>query len=255
MKIKMREMTSTICGDIPCRMRGIIPTTDEKYLFIEILAATRPKIQDTNLTKEEYSIKYPYEKYLWVTDCYRVDVPEDYFNAYSEEFKKYDRKPFSNIPYTHNEVLKFLQGFNKDIEEFEVTPENYISEYCEEHGFFQLYDDRLQHSYTPLKIKWFDLGDDGKTQFNCLYTYYSSNGNKYSKVLHAEENTNDLFIKYGVDTLRALFDEFIKQEILDSHNQRYIEVLELTINNLFEKYGQTNLQKATEIDELYDLDY
>ena len=88
--MKMIKMGMDIDETRNHRIRGIVPTDDGKFIFVEILEGNRPKINYTNYSKKEYKEKYPYEEYIWIDGCFRVDVPEDKFKNYSPEFRKYD---------------------------------------------------------------------------------------------------------------------------------------------------------------------
>ena len=59
MKIKMVKMGSDYTTPINCRLRGIVVTSDNKHLSVEIGCAYSPDIRHTSLTQKEYNIKYP----------------------------------------------------------------------------------------------------------------------------------------------------------------------------------------------------
>ncbi len=71
MKIKFVKMGMDIDKTRNHRIRGIVPTDDGKYLFIEILQGRRVKRQYTSLSKKEYEEKYPYEEYINIDFCFR----------------------------------------------------------------------------------------------------------------------------------------------------------------------------------------
>ena len=82
MKIKFVKMGMDIDKTRNHRIRGIVPTEDNKYLFVEILQGRRVKRQYTSLSQKEYREKYPYEEYINIDFCFRVDVPEDYYKNF-----------------------------------------------------------------------------------------------------------------------------------------------------------------------------
>ena len=210
MKIKMVKMGMDIDETRNHRIRGIVPTEDGKYLFLEILEGNRPNIRYTNLSRSEYSLKYPYEEYIWIDGCFRVDVPEDYYKNYTAEFGKYDRKSFTNLKHTKENIVKILQEFNKNIDDIELVDDYYIDKFCEEKGFYRLYDNRLKHSYSPKIVFWSDLKKDGKTQLDCIYTCYSADGSvEYSEEQRRYISINEMIQEYGIDMTKILIDEYI----------------------------------------------
>ena len=44
-------------------------------------------------------------------------------------------------------VIKFLRKLNNVIDGIELVNGYYLDKYCEENGFYELYDDRLKHNY------------------------------------------------------------------------------------------------------------
>ena len=129
MKIKMVKMGHDIDEITNHRIRGIVPTNDGKFLFIEIILGTKPNIKHTNLTPNEYIKQYPHEKHIWLSACFRVDIPTDYRYSYSPEFKEYHDKHFYNMAYTKANVIKVLQIFNPKIEDIELTDNYYIDKF------------------------------------------------------------------------------------------------------------------------------
>lgn len=210
MKVKMVKMGMDIDETRNHRIRGIVPTEDGKYLFVEILEGNRPNIRYTNLSPSEYSLKYPYEEYVWVDSCFRVDIPKDYYENYTEEFKDYDRNSFPKLQHTKENIIKLLQEFNKNIDDIELVDDYYIDKFCEEKGFFKLYDNRLKHSYHPKIVFWSDLEKDGKTQLDCIYTCYSADGSvEYSEEQRRYISINEMIQEYGIDMTKILIDEYI----------------------------------------------
>lgn len=94
MKIKMVKMGSDYTTPINCRLRGIVVTSDNKHLSVEIGCAYSPDIRHTSLTQKEYNIKYPNPQYVSIDSCYRVDIPEDRYKNSTKEYSKYIRANF-----------------------------------------------------------------------------------------------------------------------------------------------------------------
>ena len=156
MKVKMVKMGSDYTTPINCRMRGIVVTSDNKHLFVEIGHAYSPNIKHTSLSQKEYDLKYPNAQYVSVDFCFRVDIPEDYYKNTTKEYNKYIRENFFEIPYTEKGIIEFLRKLNNNIDGIELVDDYYIDKYCEENGFYELYDDRLKHKYEILSIKYLD---------------------------------------------------------------------------------------------------
>ena len=156
MKIKMVKMGSDYTTPINCRLRGIVVTPDNKHLFVEVGCAYSPDIRHTSLTQKEYNLKYPNPQYVSVDFCFRVDIPEDRYKNSTKEYRKYTRENFFEIPYTEKGIIKFLRKLNNEIDGIELVNGYYLDKYCEENGFYELYDDRLKHNYEILSIKYLD---------------------------------------------------------------------------------------------------
>lgn len=249
MKIKMEEMGMKIDGNISHRMRGIIPTKDGKYLFIEISQGNRPDIQYTSLSKDNYKLRYPNENYIWVGCCFRVDIPYDYRNKYSPEFEEYDRQPFYELVYSKENIIKLFKELNNDIEDVELVEGNYIDKFCEEKGFFELYDERLKHSYKPIEIRWISSLDDGKTLVKSLYTCYSANGTKYSTEKEISTTMKELIKENGKEVMQNLLNDYLAKKCSEINDpeleQRYSKEQE----RLFRKSVN-----ELELDEYSDID-
>lgn len=248
MKIKMVKMGMDIDETRNHRIRGIIPTEDEKYLFIEILQGTRPDRRYTNLSQKEYQQKYPNEEYIWIDGCFRVDIPEDYRKNYTSEFKKYDRKSFPKLKHTKENIVKLLQQFNKNIEDIELTDEYYLDKFCEERGFFRLYDDRLKHSYEPLQIIWSDLQKGGRTDIKFLYICYASNGTEYKEEIKEKKLTDELIKEYGKEKIQSLVEKYIDEKCQKVSNPEFREDYMKSKKELFD-------ETQNELDETLDIDY
>ena len=66
MKIKMIKMGMDIDETRNHRIRGIVPTSDGKYLFIEIMQGSRPDRKYTSCSPKEYEKKYPNPEYIFL---------------------------------------------------------------------------------------------------------------------------------------------------------------------------------------------
>lgn len=210
--IKLVKMGCDIDEENNHRVRGIIPTEGGKQVFIEVLDGHRFDRSYLNISKEEYFKKYPYENYLWCDFCFRVDIPQDYYDNYSSDIKKLSKSSYYDIEYNKKGIISFLQQLNKNITDIELVDKNYIDDYCSEHGFYRLYDDRLEHSYEPLKINY---KSDKEVQFDMLYK--CTNYNHTVDYEEIEKNTfknykmNELYDKFGKEKIDSLFSEYDKK--------------------------------------------
>lgn len=248
MKIKMVKMGMDIDETRNHRIRGIVPTDDGKYLFVEILQGSRPKRNNTSLSKNEYEKTYPYEEYIWIDGCFRVDIPEDNFKNYTKEYSKYDRHVFHDYQHTKENIVKILQQFNKNIEDIELTDDYYLDKYCDEKGFYRLYDDRLKHTYKPLEIEWSDLLKNGKCKVKFLYTCYSASGQKYEEEMTRDKNFQDLLNEYGKETMSDLITKYIAEEYKLIKNPEVRQYIEKSKSKMFE-------ENCIEKEETIDMDY
>lgn len=260
MKIKMVKMGSDIDETRNYRIRGIVPTSDEKYLFIEIMLGHRPDIKYTNLSNSEYKKEYPHEEYVWISSCFRVDIPKDYRYSSSPEFSEYNYKHFHELAHTKSNIVKVLQIFNTDIEDIELTDDYYLDKYCEEKGFFEMYDKRLKHITEPTEIIVFPFRKESKARVKMQYTCYASNGTKCSDELQEFITVEDLVKQYGKNKIQELAYSFIERRCSNiedlQEREKYRKNKQEAFCEVIKEIEQTNnLQKAAEIDELYDLDY
>ena len=209
MKVKLVKMGMDIDGTRNHRVRGIVKTKDNEYLFIEILEGNRPKISYTSLSQKEYEETYPYEEYIWIDGCFRVDIPEDYFKNYTKKYAEFRDKSFKDIPHSKEGIIKVLQMLNPEIDDIELTNEHYIENFCNEHRFYRLYDNRLEHTLEPIKLLFYsETNYIAKVQL--LYTCYSADKkHKFEEYQTIETKINVDFInKYGIDTTNILIEEY-----------------------------------------------
>lgn len=230
----MIKMGSDYTTPINCRMRGIVVTEDNKHLLIEIGCAYSPNIKNTSLSQKEYNLKYPNPEYVSVDFCFRVDIPEDFYNNRSKEYSKYTRENLFEIPYTKEGIIQFLKKLNNKIEDIELVDEYYIDDYCEKNGFFELYDDRLKHNNKMLEIKKLSpiLNDDSLIEYQ--YTCYAVDGTEFSEIRKEKDNIKNIVKKYGLENVKPLALEYIDKmckiftsiELKEKFNQLVIDVFE-----------------------------
>lgn len=249
MKIKMVKMGMDIDETRNHRIRGIVPTEDGKYLFVEIMKGRRPNIKYTSCSKKEYEQKYPNPEYVYLDSCFRVDIPEDYFKNYTKEFSDYDRRALFEYAHTKENIIKVLQKFNKDIDDIELTDDYYIDKYCEKKGFFSLYDYRLKHEYKPIEVEWTDMLKKGDTRIKVLYTCYSANGLKYQEEQTRERDTQYFINEYGKETMGNLMTKYIDEKSKCIKNKEFLNSLIEDKNKLFEE------EKEIDIEDSIDMDY
>ena len=248
MNIKMVKMGMDIDETRNHRIRGIVPTKDGKYLFVEILQGNRPNRRYTSLSPKEYSLKYPNEKYVYMDACFRVDIPIEYWKNYSPEYTKYNGKSMYELAYTHENIVKVLQMLNKNIDNVELVNTYYIDKFCEEKGFFKLYDDRLKHSYEPIEVLWSPLLKDRECKIKFLYTCYSANGDKYQEEFVNEKNIQELIKEYGKDTMSNLLTKYIDKEYeIFKNEERRNECIKAK-DKIFEDYITNEINNEIEND-------
>lgn len=249
MKIKMVKMGMDIDETRNHRIRGIVPTSDEKYLFIEIMLGRRPDRRYTSYSPKEYEKKYPNPEYIAIDGCFRVDIPEDYFKNYTKEFSNYNRAALFEYAHSKENIIKLLQTFNKDIDDIELTNDYYIDKFCEEKGFFSLYDYRLKHDYKPIEVEWTDMLKNGDTRVKVLYTCYSANGLKYQEEQTRERDTQYFINEYGKETMEILMTKYIEEKSKFIKNKESLNCLIEDKNKLFED------EKEVDIEDSIDMDY
>lgn len=230
------------------RIRGIVPTDDGKYLFVEILQGNRPNRRYTSLSQKEYEKVYPNEEYIWIDGCFRVDIPEDHYKNYTKEYSEYDRHSFREYKHTKENIVKLLQKFNKDIDDIELTDDYYLDKFCDEKGFYRLYDDRLKHTYKPIKVEWSDLLRDGKCRVKLLYTCYSASGKKYEEEMTRDKDFQYLLNEYGKETILDLITKYIDERCELIKKPEVRQDFEKAKSEMFE-------ENCIEKDDTIDMDY
>ena len=216
--VKMVKMGMDIDEKRNHRIRGIIPTDDNKYIFVEILSGNKPDIKYTNLNKKEYEERFPYDNYIWIDGCFRVDIPSDKFKNFTPEFAKYDRKSFYHLEHTNENIVKLLQEFNKDIVDIELVDYNYIDDFNNENGFYSLYDDRLDHKNELLNVIYMT---DNYIQLKEEYTCYN-----YDHTVEYKEKRNRYYDNYDVNELYKMYGKEIVDTNIKKYNDCFKDILE-----------------------------
>lgn len=208
--VKMVKMGMNIDETRNHRIRGIVQSSNGDYLFVEIQLARRPSRSyfSTSEQKKLYDEKYTTPEYIHVDSCFRVDVPEDYFNNYSIGYKK---ESFTKMDYTNENITKVLKSFNKNIIGIELVDENYIDKFCAEKGFFKLYDDRLDYIYEPVEI--LNMTD----RYIRLKMHYSCWN--HDKTVKYEKYHNVELYDYKLEELEAKYGSKIINDIVNKYNQ------------------------------------
>ena len=138
------------------------------------------------------------------------------------------------IPYTEKGIIEFLKKLNNDIDGIELVNEYYIDKYCEENGFYELYDDRLKHNYKILSIKYLDPDIKDKSKITYKYTCYAKDGTEFSEIGEERDNIKNIVKKYGVENVKPLALDYIDKlcktftsiELKEKFNQLIIDVFE-----------------------------
>ena len=135
-------------------------------------------------------------------------------------------------------VIKFLRKLNNEIDGIELVNGYYLDKYCEENGFYELYDDRLKHNYEILSIKYLD--PDIKDDSNIIYKYtcYAVDGTEFSEIREEKDNIKNIVKKYGLENVKPLVLEYINKmcktftsiELKEKFNQLVIDVFETDKN-------------------------
>lgn len=235
MKVKMIKMGSADVNNINCRLNGIVVTEDNKHLFIEIGCANSPNIKNTTLSQKEYNLKYPNPQYVSARRCYRIDIPEDFYKNSTKEYVNLTRENFYEIPYTEQGIIELLKKFNKNIDEIELIEDyQYIKKYCEENGFYELYDDRLKHSNEILSVKYLDPYIGNNSIIICKYTCYAKDGTEYSEVVEKEKKIKNIVNEYGKEKVKPLVLEYIDEISRIFANEKVRETFDKVLTQVFE---------------------
>lgn len=248
MKIKMVGMGSDYITPINCRLRGIVVTSDNKHLFVEVGCAYSPNIKSTSLTQKEYNIKYPNQKYVSVDSCFRVDIPEDKYKNSTKEYNRYIRENLFELPYTEEGIIEFLKKLNNDIDGIEFVTDYYIDKYCEENGFYELYDDRLKHNYELLSIRYLDPCINSNSIIRYKYTCYAKNSTEFNEIREESKKIKDIIKKYGVNNVKPLVLEYIDETTKAFNNKEVTERFKQLVTEVFEANKDEN---SLEIDNDY----
>lgn len=214
--IKLVKMGCDIDEENNHRIRGVVPTEDGKQVFVEVGDIERPNkpYLFENLSKEEFLKKYPHERFLRCDFCFRVDIPQDYYHCYSKNLIGFEKNWYRDIEYNKNGIVAFMQKLNKNITDVELVDidKNYIDDYCDEQGFYRLYDDRLEHSYEPLKVIH---KTDDEVHFDMLYKCTNYNHTiDYEEVMrntYTNYKIEELYDKFGKEKIDTLFSEYDKK--------------------------------------------
>lgn len=195
------------------RIRGIIEADNGDYLFLEFMLANSPS-KDYLTAKEDkrnYNERYIYPNYVYLDDCFRVDVPEDFCLNYSKKYSSYMCKHFYDLEYTNENIVKVLQIFNKNIVGIELVDDYYIDNYCDKKGFYELYNSKLKHSYEAIKINYMN-----EKRMVLLEKYSCDN---YNNTVHYEQETIQEYKNYNI---YDLYEEFGREKIdklIDDYNK------------------------------------
>ena len=192
------------------RVRGIVPTDKGHNVFVEFSLAERIKRNDFNTEKEkeDWYKNHSEAEYIFWDSCFRVDSPRDYYNKFSKEYEHFE-KPYSNIQYNRQNIIKLLQKLNKNIKDIKLEDKNYIDTYCNSKGFYKLYDNKLKHITTLNKIR--DISDN-KIVYDVNYRYINYNRTEHrvmqQTITEYNYNLNDLKRRFGKEKVATLLDEY-----------------------------------------------
>jgi len=225
--VKMVKMGMDIDANNNYRIRGIVPTDDGKYLFIELSAGHRFEFTKSNfpyMSKEEYNKTYPNEMYIHSDFCFRVDIPKDYFNNDTKEYVDYDRTSFYNFNYDKNNIIEFLKKFNKNIQDIKLVDKNYIDDYCNYMRFYRLYDERLKHKIEPQKIISID---NKKVSLEAKYIC-----DNYNDTVRYEEKRLYVYEKSDLEKLKSDYGSELIDNLINDYHDRYKDLFEVSDANL-----------------------
>lgn len=216
--IKMVKMGMDIDKERNHRIRGIVPASNGDFLFIEIMSAYKPnrKYFTTKDHQKMYDETYTVPQYIHIDFCFRVDIPEDYFKNYSKEYKQYNKKSYTHYDYTNENIIKILQEFNPNIASLELVDDYYLTDFCNEKGFHELYDSRLEHKREPQKIL---IMNDNFLHMKEKYSCYN-----YDHSVYYEEKRDEVYKNYTMDELYRIFGKDKLDKVIEEYNNELQEL-------------------------------
>lgn len=110
---------------------------------------------------------------------------------------------------------------------------NYIKKYCEENGFYKLYDDRLKHSNEILSVKYLDPYIRNDSIIICKYTCYAKDGTEYSEVIEEKDKIRNIVNKYGEEKVKTLALEYIDEICRIFANEKVRETFDKVLTHVF----------------------
>lgn len=192
------------------RIRGIVPVDNGDYIYLGISQGTRPpKAYFKNMSEKEFKDNFPYENYIHIDACFRVDVPEDKYNNYSLSYKNFNSKSFRSIDYTSENILNLCRTFNKKISEVELVKKDYIDKFEDEMGFYDLYDERLSYSLKPIEILFMN-----KDTIKLKMHYHCTN---YNNTVDFDKIVERYYTK-GIDSLKKEYGKEFIDSLIESYN-------------------------------------
>ena len=224
--IKLVKMGVDIDKENNHRVRGIVPTDKGHYVFVEFSLAHRITRENfkTNNEKKEWYKKHPESEYIFCDHCFRVDSPIDFYNNFSKEYKHFE-KPYYNIKYNKQNIIKLLKKLNKNIKNIKLEDKNYIDRYCYSNGFYELYDKRLNHKTTLAKIREIS---NNMIVYDVNYRYTNYNHTETSvirrRVTEYNYKLEHLKKQFGSQRVTSLIDEYNKKNNnLFKHNTKILD--------------------------------
>ncbi len=234
--VKLVKMGMDIDDTRNHRVRGVIPAANSDFLFVEILQANRPdRTQFHNREDlERYDRTYINPEYIYVDFCFRVNSPEEYFDNISPGYRS---GSYPHLAHSKENIIKLLQKYNSNIKDIELVDKNYIDEFCDNKGFYKLYDDRLKHEFKPLEITHMNKSEIGlKMQYSCF--------NHDESIYYEEEKS----ITRKTEELEKIFDEYgneLMKELINKYEEK--------IKNLFSKKEESPHKKKDKLCYLVDI--
>lgn len=225
--MKMVKMGMDIDETRNHRIRGIVPTEDGDYVFVEIMSAYKPnrKYFTTPEQRKKYDETYTVPQYIHIDFCFRVDVPEDHFRNYSSKYSKYSKESYTHYDYTNENIIKLLQKLNPKITSVELINDYYLTDFCNENRFYELYDNRLDHSFKPIEISWMGKYDMNlKVKYSCYNYNHEVYYEEEKKIQLNNYDLEDLYNKYGKDNMEKLINDY-NEEVNKSYKNKNDEIV------------------------------